>query len=305
MSEPAVSFGFRSSTAVKKSKSIWTRFVEIAWATWQAASTFQSGLTAIMRPKRAISTVRCVLLRRSSTASLTSFGYALFPFFISFFCFTGLSISSLAFSRPCSCAAQARSVSLCSSEYRSDLGHDPTWYEQQNVGLPQILSGTLLVPAQTDTFDRCDGELRGVLPFVAVFIVKDIGDLLDEALCTRSAVLVVHEPLHFEDLAYRALLALARDTCPPMASKFAVLGRAGVIAIEVGRSEVLKEVQLDFLHVGRPFLKPGFRWAHCCRRGSRNHVPTGAASGPTGDPSIESQRASLASRLPSHGWRQE
>ena len=62
---------FSSSTAVKKSYSFSAACVEMAWATWQAASILRSVLSATMRPNRAISTA-CASLKIFLTALASS-----------------------------------------------------------------------------------------------------------------------------------------------------------------------------------------------------------------------------------------
>ena len=62
---------FSSSTAVKKSYSFSAACVEMAWATWQAASTLRSVSSATMRPKSAMSTA-CSSLKIFLTALASS-----------------------------------------------------------------------------------------------------------------------------------------------------------------------------------------------------------------------------------------
>ena len=77
---------------------------------------------------------------------------------------------------------------------------------------------------------------------------QGIDDGLVNALgAHRQFIRVEHAFAHFfiEKLPYRSLVALARYPRPACTTEESILGRAGVVAVQVGRREVLQDVNFD------------------------------------------------------------
>jgi len=118
---------------------------------------------------------------------------------------------------------------------RGDGGHFALTEEEQVLGL--------LVLCELDIEQRKArfGHGRGGFA-IAARRNEPLGHLIHEPLAARSAVLSRHQRASVELAADRALDALAGDAGAPVAAEFTALRAAGVIAVEVGRGEVLDDV---------------------------------------------------------------
>jgi len=78
---------------------------------------------------------------------------------------------------------------------------------------------------------------------VAVLADQLACDLVDQALGSRSDVVLGQQPRQHELLSNGSLLALARNAGSAIAAEVAVLGCSRVVAVQVGGREVLEDVQ--------------------------------------------------------------
>ncbi|MCY1364528.1 hypothetical protein D9M69_513330 [compost metagenome] len=88
---------------------------------------------------------------------------------------------------------------------------------------------------------RLDLALR----FGRVTVGQALQQQLLELLGTYAAMLGGDEVVLLGRQADRTLEALAAHPCPAMATENGVLGSTGVVAVEVGRGEVLDQVEFD------------------------------------------------------------